>query len=212
MTTPKSAQAHFRGSLITINGTEPTRFPEDADHAGSYILAKAASWDGPYTSLEHLIGHASGWGMQNGKISQSVHFGNVHSSSSEKITFSDIELYISKEEYERLKEIVEAHPYSMNEWTMDAQKYLMSRYAVEVPITLLWTSERFEEVHKECKLKAFENGFYTVESCLCQILGLDPNDFLRAVFNSSADASKAFWKNFYKVADKKGIRVISPRK
>lgn len=207
-----STTAHFRGQLITINGEMPTKFPEDADHAGAYILANAASWDGPYTSLEHLIGHASGWGLQSGKISQSVHFQSVHSSASEKISFSDIELYISKEEYERLKEIVEATTYSMNDWTMDAQKYLMARYAIEVPITLLWTSERFKDVHNECNLKSFQNGFYTIESCLCQILEIDPNDFLKALFNPSTDTAKTFWKNFYKTADKKGCRVISPKK
>jgi hypothetical protein len=205
-------QVSFKGQPITVNGTTPVMFPEDAEYAGSCILAKAESWDGPYTSLEHLLGHASGWGMQQGKISQSVHFRNCVSSSSEKISFSDIALYISKEEYDRLKEIVDAQPYTMNEWTMDAQKYIMSRYAVEVPITLLWTSERFKEVHEECNLKGFENGFYTLESCLCKLLEIDPNDFLKALYNITTDTAKAFWKNFYKTADKKGCRVISPRK
>ena len=193
-----------------VSGRTPYMFEENAERVGSKVLVKSSNYSAPYDSLEHLIGSASGWGMQKGKISNSVHFTSLYDPSSDKISFGDLELYITKEEYDRLVEIIQKHEYTREHWTKDAQMYL-SKYAINVPSAMMNTiaDEFFNDGFKP---KCFQNGFYAIESQLCEVIGIDPKELVKDLFSGAND--KGFWKSFYTSCQAWDIKVISklPRK
>jgi hypothetical protein len=111
--------------------------------------------------------------------------------NSEKIGFDDLELYISKEEYERIKEIVTAVPYSKADFARDTQMYLMGKYGVILPSTAV--NNITDEFYNDgCVFDLFFNGFYATEAHMCRYLDLDPNEFVKAVWHGKNETSDVF--------------------
>lgn len=206
MTDSTTVTVNFKGANITVTGQKPYMFPEHAEHVGAKVLINPEYFSSPYNSLQYLIGSASGWGMQQGKISNSVHFNAILDQSSDKVSFDAIALYLDQAEYDRLKEIISDSGYSKEDWTNDARIFLMDRYALSVPPVMMNDiADHF--FNDGFRPKCFNNGFYAIESRLAETVGLDPTLLIKELYNGKTD--KDFWKNFYKACENKGIKVIS---